>query len=64
MGVFRHEKRETELMRELLNAEVARENDTATLFRAATLPTTLMDLYMRTECGGFLQVIMNVIYIL
>ncbi|XP_026463003.1 ras GTPase-activating protein 1 [Ctenocephalides felis] len=55
LGVFRHEKRETELMRELLNAEVARENDTATLFRAATLPTTLMDLYMRTECGGFLH---------
>lgn len=34
---------------------MARETETSTLFRAASLPTTLMDLYMRTECGGFLQ---------
>lgn len=35
--------------------KVARETETSTLFRAASLPTTLMDLYMRAECGGFLQ---------
>lgn len=35
--------------------KVARETETSTLFRAATLATTLMDLYMRAECGGFLQ---------
>lgn len=34
---------------------MARETETSTLFRAASLPTTLMDLYMRAECGGFLQ---------
>lgn len=35
--------------------QVNRETETSTLFRAASLPTTLMDLYMRAECGGFLQ---------
>ncbi|BFG00039.1 ras GTPase-activating protein 1 [Drosophila madeirensis] len=55
LRVFRHEKRETELIRTLCQAEVARENETTTLFRGASLATTLMDLYMRTECSGFLQ---------
>lgn len=55
LRVFRAEGRETELLRELNAAEVARETETSTLFRAASLPTTLMDLYMRAECGGFLQ---------
>ncbi|XP_022225195.1 ras GTPase-activating protein 1 isoform X3 [Drosophila obscura] len=55
LRVFRHEKRETELIRTLCQAEVARENETTTLFRGASLATTLMDIYMRTECSGFLQ---------
>lgn len=55
LRVFRHEKRETELIRVLCQAEIARENETTTLFRGASLATTLMDLYMRTECTGFLQ---------
>ncbi|XP_060525737.1 ras GTPase-activating protein 1 [Cylas formicarius] len=55
LRVFRSEGRETELLRELNCAEVARETETGTLFRAASLATTLMDLYMRAECGGFLQ---------
>ncbi|KAK5650860.1 hypothetical protein RI129_001889 [Pyrocoelia pectoralis] len=55
LRVFRAEGRETELLKELNSAEVARETETPTLFRAATLATTLMDLYMRAECGGFLQ---------
>lgn len=55
LRVFRHEKRETELLRILCQAEIARENETSTLFRGASLSTTLMDLYMRAECGAFLQ---------
>lgn len=55
LRVFRAEGRETELLRELNAAEVAKETETSTLFRAASLPTTLMDLYMKAECGGFLQ---------
>ncbi|XP_018575250.1 ras GTPase-activating protein 1 [Anoplophora glabripennis] len=55
LRVFRAEGRETELLRELNSAEIARETETSTLFRAASLATTLMDLYMRAECGGFLQ---------
>lgn len=55
LRVFRHEKRETELLKTLCQAEIARESETPTLFRGATLATTLMDLYMRTECTAFLQ---------
>ncbi|KRT80028.1 hypothetical protein AMK59_7018, partial [Oryctes borbonicus] len=55
LRVFRAEGRETELLRELNDAEVAKETETSTLFRAASLPTTLMDLYMRAECIEFLQ---------
>ncbi|KAF7282565.1 hypothetical protein GWI33_002355 [Rhynchophorus ferrugineus] len=55
LRVFRAEGRETELLRELNTAEIGRETETSTLFRAASLATTLMDLYMKAECGGFLQ---------
>lgn len=55
LRVFRHEKRETELLRVLCQAEVAGESETSVLFRGASLATTLMDLYMRTECTAFLQ---------
>lgn len=55
LRVFRNERRETELLRILCQAEVARENETTTLFRGASLATTLMDLYMRAECYEFLQ---------
>ncbi|CAG9835516.1 unnamed protein product [Diabrotica balteata] len=55
LRVFRAEGRETELLRELNTAEILRETETSTLFRAASLATTLMDLYMKAECGGFLQ---------
>lgn len=55
LRVFRNEKRETELLKILCQTEVARENETTTLFRGASLATTLMDLYMRAECGEFLQ---------
>lgn len=55
LRVFRADGRETELLKELNTDEVDRETQTTTLFRAASLSTTLMDLYMRSECGGFLQ---------
>ncbi|XP_022919316.1 ras GTPase-activating protein 1 [Onthophagus taurus] len=55
LKVFRAEMRETELLRELNNAEIEKETEISTLFRAASLPTTLMDLYMRAECGDFLR---------
>lgn len=55
LKIFRHERKECELIRSLCQAEIARETDTATLFRATSLATTLMDFYMRAECGLFLQ---------
>ncbi|XP_063906525.1 ras GTPase-activating protein 1 [Zophobas morio] len=55
LRVFRAEGRETELLIELNSAEIERETETSTLFRAASLSTTLMDLYMRAECRGFLH---------
>lgn len=55
LRVFCHEKRETELLRILCQAEVVRESETSVLFRGASLATTLMDLYMRTECTEFLK---------
>jgi Ras GTPase-activating protein 1 len=55
LTIFRHEKKECELMKSLCLAEIGRENDTSTLFRATSLSTTLMDIYMRSESGLFLQ---------
>lgn len=55
LKIFRHEKKECDLMKNLCQAEIARESDTSTLFRATSLATTLMDIYMRSECGLFLQ---------
>lgn len=55
LKIFKHERKECELIKTLCQAEISRENDTTTLFRATSLSTTLMDLYMRAECGQFLQ---------
>jgi Ras GTPase-activating protein 1 len=55
LKIFRHERKECELIKSLCQAEIARETDVATLFRATSLATTLMDIYMRSECGLFLQ---------
>ena len=35
--------------------EIQREDETSTLFRAASLSTTLMDLYMKSVCQDFLH---------
>lgn len=60
--MFRYETRAPDLLRELLQAEVAREADTPTLFRATSLSTTLMDIYMKAECNQFLQVTYNTLH--
>ncbi|KAL1117878.1 hypothetical protein AAG570_004191 [Ranatra chinensis] len=55
LRIFRHEKKEADLLKLLNEAEIEKEEETSTLFRAASLTTTLMDLYMKSICTGFLQ---------
>ncbi|KAJ8680102.1 hypothetical protein QAD02_015889 [Eretmocerus hayati] len=55
LRIFRHEERVTDLLRSLNQNEVDKEDDTPTLFRAASLTTTLMDLFMKSECTSFLK---------
>lgn len=42
-------------MTSLNDLEIEREEETSTLFRGASLTTTIMDLYMKSICDGFLQ---------
>jgi len=50
-------------MKTLNEVEIEKEEETSTLFRGASVTTTLMDLYMKSVCGGFLQAaIENVIF--
>ena len=39
----------------LSQLEIQREEETSTLFRAASLTTTLLDLYMKSVCQDFLH---------
>ncbi|XP_058809845.1 ras GTPase-activating protein 1 isoform X2 [Phymastichus coffea] len=55
LRIFRHENKEADLLRSLNQAEVDKEDETPTLFRAASLTTTLMDLYMKSVCTSFLK---------
>ncbi|XP_025074377.1 ras GTPase-activating protein 1 [Pogonomyrmex barbatus] len=55
LRIFRHERKEADLLRSLNQAEVEKEDETPTLFRAASLTTTLMDLYMKSVCISFLK---------
>lgn len=55
LRIFRHERKEADLLRSLNQAEVDKEDETPTLFRAASLTTTLMDLYMKSVCTSFLK---------
>lgn len=55
LRIFKHEKKEADLLRSLNQAEVDKEEETSTLFRAASLTTTLMDLYMKSVCTSFLK---------
>lgn len=42
-------------MTSLNDLEIEREEETSTLFRGASLTTTIMDLYMKSICDSFLQ---------
>ncbi len=53
--VCRHERKEAELLQTLNDAEIDKEEETSTLFRAASLTTTLMDHYMKSICTPFLM---------
>nr|CAD7425858.1 unnamed protein product [Timema monikensis] len=55
LRIFRFERREADILKTLNEAEIEKEEETSTLFRAASLTTTLMDLYMKSVCGGFLH---------
>ncbi len=55
LRIFRFDKREADLLSTLNRLEVEREDETSTLFRSASLTTTLMDLYMRSVCTEFLS---------
>ncbi|XP_011503859.1 PREDICTED: ras GTPase-activating protein 1 [Ceratosolen solmsi marchali] len=55
LRIFRHERKEADLLKTLTQAEVDKEEETPTLFRAASLTTTLMDLYMKSVCTSFLK---------
>ncbi|XP_026288101.1 ras GTPase-activating protein 1 [Frankliniella occidentalis] len=55
LRIFRHERKEADLLKTLNEVEIEKEEETSTLFRAASLTTTLMDLYMKSICTGFLQ---------
>jgi len=59
LRIFRGERREHDLLARLMECEVDRETDTSTLFRAASLTTTLMDLYMKATCSNFLHSCLN-----
>ena len=53
--LYRHERKEAELLQSLNDAELDKEEETSTLFRAASLTTTLMDHYMKSICTPFLM---------
>ncbi|KAL0271640.1 UNVERIFIED_CONTAM: hypothetical protein PYX00_008669 [Menopon gallinae] len=55
LRIFRMKQKEADLMKSLNDAEIEKEEETSTLFRGASLTTTLMDLYMKSVCTGFLQ---------
>ncbi|GAB6026339.1 hypothetical protein CHUAL_012542 [Chamberlinius hualienensis] len=55
LRVFRFSKSEMDLLQTMNDMEILKEDDTSTLFRAASLTTTLMDQYMKSVCSGFLQ---------
>lgn len=52
---YRYEQKEADLLKSLNEAEIEKEDETSTLFRGASLTTTIMDLYMKSVCTNFLQ---------
>ena len=55
LRVFRYEKKEATLLKSMIEREIKRENETATLFRMNSLTTAIMDQYMRATCQSFLE---------
>lgn len=55
LRVFRFECREALLLKNMNDQEINKEEETTTLFRMASLTTTLMDQYMRSVGHVFLQ---------
>ncbi|KAI8501698.1 Ras GTPase-activating protein 1 [Branchiostoma belcheri] len=55
LRVFRQEKNEAVLLQTLTTKEIANEDESATLFRATTLASTLMDQYMKMTAVPFLH---------
>ncbi|XP_067128890.1 LOW QUALITY PROTEIN: ras GTPase-activating protein 1 [Centruroides vittatus] len=55
LRIFRFERKEAMLLKAMNDREIQREEETSTLFRSASLTTTLMDQYMRSTSHGFLQ---------
>ena len=55
LRIFRYERIETQLIKIMVEREIARESEANTLFRSNSLTTTLMDQYMRMTCDAFLN---------
>lgn len=55
LRIFRYEKKEGTLLKAMIEREIRRESETATLFRMNSLTTTIMDQYMRATCQQFLE---------
>ncbi|KAH7963331.1 hypothetical protein HPB52_020632 [Rhipicephalus sanguineus] len=55
LRVFRYERKEALLLRDMNNREIDLEEETSTLFRTTSLTTTLMDQYMRSTGHEFLK---------
>jgi len=55
LRIFRFDKKEADLLSKLGRLDIEKEEETSTLFRAASLATSLMDLYMKSVCGDFLH---------
>ncbi|CAG0885228.1 unnamed protein product [Cyprideis torosa] len=55
LRIFKHKRREAELLQRLTDAQLQDEEETGTLFRSCTLATTLMEIYMRGVCTSFLE---------
>lgn len=55
LRVFRYERKEALLLRDMNSREIDLEEETSTLFRTTSLTTTLMDQYMRSTGHEFLK---------
>jgi Ras GTPase-activating protein 1 len=55
LRIFRFEKKETCLIKTMIEREIKKESETNTLFRMNSLTTTIMDQYMRSTCDSFLE---------